>query len=52
MTPLHWLFVFRDADVDEACNYLVGPNKENINAQMVAEASSSGQDHDRFPMLH
>jgi hypothetical protein len=51
IVPLHWLFVFRDTDVDEACDYLIGPNKENIKAKMIAEASSSGGG-DWFPMLH
>jgi ankyrin repeat protein len=52
-TPLHWLFTFKDGCLSEACEYLMGPNRENINAQMVPETSSSSTYHpNNFPMLH
>jgi hypothetical protein len=52
-TPLHWLFMFKDGCLSEACEYLMGPNRENINAQMVPETSSSSTYHpNNFPMLH
>jgi hypothetical protein len=53
VTPLHWLFMFEDGCLSEACEYLMGPNRENINAQMVPDiSSSSGYHPNNFPMLH
>jgi len=53
LTPLHWLFIFEDGCLSEACEYLMGPNRENINAQMVPDISSSSAYHpNNFPMLH
>lgn len=53
VTPLHWLFTFKDACLSEACEYLMGPNRENINAQMVPETCSSSTYHpNNFPMMH
>lgn len=56
LTPLHWLFVFKDNDLAEACEYLVGPKQEVINSQMVSKlsiASSSTTFHiSHFPILH
>jgi Ankyrin repeats (3 copies) len=53
VTPLHWLFMFKDGCLSEACEYLMGPNKENINARMVPETGSSSTYHPNdFPMLH
>jgi hypothetical protein len=53
VTPLHWLFMFKDSCLSEACEYLMGPNRESVNAQMVPETSSSSTYHpNNFPMLH
>ncbi len=53
LKPLHWLFMFKDEDLSEAYEYLSGPNRENINAQMVPKTSSSSTYHpNNFPMLH
>ncbi|KAE9378748.1 ankyrin [Stipitochalara longipes BDJ] len=53
ITPLHWLFMFKDDDLHEACEYLAGSNNENINSRMVPETNSSSiYHHNHFPVLH
>jgi hypothetical protein len=50
MIALHWLFMFKDGDLTEACSYLAGANSKNINKQMAPDGNSSGKNH--FSVVH
>jgi hypothetical protein len=56
LTPLHWLFMFKDTDFAEACRYLVGPKQDVVNSQMIFRLSVTGSLSSDirayFPILH
>ncbi|CAG8978565.1 hypothetical protein HYALB_00010527 [Hymenoscyphus albidus] len=35
LTPLRWLFMFKDSDIATACGYLVGRGQQLVNCQMI-----------------
>jgi hypothetical protein len=47
VTPLHWLFVFSDDDIDDICSLLINIANANIDATIVPEALESSVYHPR-----